>query len=356
MIGRFRFLAALAMIAMPALQSSQVPEFQVGNALGCTACHIEIERVVTLGAGDSKPICSPFAHVAASDNSYFVAPTCQPGEINVYSRAGELTGVLGGSGEGPGEFRAVRALWAPPAGIVHAAGMPRHVIFGADGKVLSEFPSPGIPHDLILFEDGTSVQHIVVRSPDRVGLPAHVVSREGQILRSFGAENPLFRLDRLEDAYRVMARADGDSVWLARLQPYVIQKWTVEGRRLLEMSRPANAMIQLTNGHEYAVQAVRQDPSGFLWVQVTVSSLADPASVPPPDVPSAADFNERGDTLIEVIDVAGRHVVARQLVEPYLHGWLGKEALTYGHRDTEAGDVVVDIWRVQLHLASTHPH
>jgi hypothetical protein len=91
---------------------------------------------------------------------------------------------------------------------------------------------------------------------------------------------------------------------------------------------------------------VQADPRGLLW---TVLIVPRP-DFKPPGEPRAYPLGEVATiyrTMIEIIDPNSGRVVARRIVPSMVHGFAAP-GMIYSHREDAAGDLVYDVWRVQL--------
>ena len=103
------FLASLAFILTPAVLHGQVDSILIRGS--CSECDVRLQPIATLG-GASLPFESGMTSFVAmmSDGRFVVAPTMNVGEIAIFRASGEYERVVGREGDGPGEYRNIRAV------------------------------------------------------------------------------------------------------------------------------------------------------------------------------------------------------------------------------------------------------
>lgn len=72
----------------------------------------------------------------------------------------------------------------------------------------------------------------VIRTPERVGSPLHLVDRDGAIARSFADDGEVYRRDIPYSGLRIIAAAHDGSIWAARRGRYQLVQWDTLGAKL----------------------------------------------------------------------------------------------------------------------------
>jgi len=295
-----------------------------------------------------------------------VSPAVTEDRVLHYRADGGLADTFGERGQGPGEF----------------AAMPGPVVIGPDDAVhvfdyfersLSTFDLDGsfqrkrqlmISAEQALFlADGSLVAYGVSLTAERIGLPAHLVDVETGEVTSFGSSETLIDPRVEYKQMRRMGPAGEHSVWLAHVNRYEAEEWSVDGTHKRTVVRDVDWFrswppdISLGNPKYVEpkpfTRAVWQDENGLLWVVVRVAASDWSAEDAPPvdadrPMPAAYERNAYYDIVIEAIDPGTASVVAAARV-PHLYpqGDAGPGLLVARSSD-DTGTTYVDIWQVTL--------
>ena len=156
-----------------------------------------------------------------------------------------------------------------------------------------------------------------IPTPERIGVPYHLVHVDGTILESFGPEVAL--APGAEDiGWRYIDLIDGDRRFLvAHRRSYRIERW--EGRSATQGLDSRGGLVR-GSGHDTGKQNAKGPPSREvhldgerLW---TLSAVVDPDyEWPSPEtrITVTPEFdNAVADYVIEVIDLATNEVIASQ--------------------------------------------
>ncbi len=171
----------------------------------------------------------------------------QSGQIRIFDRDGQLWKVLGGRGEGPGEFLQVRLLGSMRGDSVVAgdSGSDRVTIFSPEGKFVrtQRLPSAGGPaaRPFAVFEDGTILGQV-----PRIVLAASL--EPGQVLRD---SVEVVRVDSKSGTAEPMGAAPGP-LWLWTGRNQVPIPFTVSASFDL-----AGDGVQLVFGPDFRVREFR---------------------------------------------------------------------------------------------------
>jgi hypothetical protein len=161
--------------------------------------------------------------------------------ILVYDARGNFLKAFGRLGQGPGEFPAgypfpVAAVTVGAGDSIFVLHPPYVSVFSPALAYVRRFVIPGGPPMNVAFRplaDGTFFVSNIIRTPQHVGRPLHVIAGDGTVRRSLGREQPQGPdLPRLELRPVFLAR-DGHTIHLGQWDyRYILESWDVDGRLL----------------------------------------------------------------------------------------------------------------------------
>lgn len=307
----------------------------------CPECEIRLEQVVVLGDREGPGTVDHETPVVKRDSRgrYYMS---YPGgaSVKVFGPDGSYLTTIGRRGKGPGEFEGIIAVRPSVGDSIHVfdINLMRLSVFGPDYSfVRSDIMDIRPSFEVLELPRRRWLVNAVHRSPERIGLPLHVLDARGHVLSSFGSETGASRPDRgLEVRRRTAVTGDG-SVWAAKTHEYVVELWTLDGTRVAELRRQAAWFPRQDDGRAYAdrpprpiLSQVQQDPSGLLWVTVFIAdpNWRDAIELGGSHGFQIADRDGYRDTVIDVIDpeagtlMASRRIpqVLRQFVDAGLVG------------------------------------
>lgn len=306
-------------IAAPAYGQKRV---NVPNDVTCPDCEIKLTHLFTLGAVDGEKAISspPAAMTKDSRGHYLYVPEMSREKIYAFDKHRRRLGQIGREGAGPGEFRSVSEILVTPGDSLYVfdAGNGRISVLTPDWNPVRTIPFPHRAHDAIRLADGRLVVRAHIRSPERVGLPLQLIGVDGRVERSFGAEDPVYRIDAPGLVSRSIAPNGPDRIWTAHGTQYVIESWTVEGtlERILVRDAPwfrpyvRADPVTPDNPPAPSTWTIKVGEHGNLWTTIIV---ADPnyahALSRNPSVAEGqrvyeivGDLDDLLDGIIEVID------------------------------------------------------
>ena len=317
----------------------------------CRDC-ITFDTVAVLGGDyESDNLLSASTYVTRWPSGRTFAADVGAGDprILVYTSGGRLESIFGRAGEGPGEYWNPMPIVEFPGGrvAVFDDSNARLSILEADGTLLN---SAHFPHDIQLahpLSDSILLANGTVRTPERIGIPFHLVHIDGTILGSFGpeasllpgAEEPGYRYISVIDERRFLSTAMSG-------RPYRLELW--DGRSVRTVWTRATEWFP-EEGPPRGLREIRPRVAGLhrdgsrLWTIVTVP---DPAYTPaPPGTQVVVDSQYRDgrwDTVVELIDLSLGEVVASQRFDQHILRllWDGT-ALRLG-----TDDLGVPLWQI----------
>lgn len=347
----------LAVFGSAGLASGQV-------VADCTHCDMRPELVVELGTEDGPGALGEPSHVVQRVNGQWAVTDFQGrGQVWIFAADGSFVRTIGRKGQGPGEYELPLWLHVLPGDSLEVVDFENlRITTLAPDLSVARTRRLGPAGLMIAFlPDGSHVLSVSIPSAMSIGLPLHLISREGRILRSFGAKPPVEEVRNQSRMRRALAPAGAHAVWSAELLRYVIEKWDVQGNRLQRMERKASWFPPQTH------YGVRADPSiapapGLLYVHTDARGRVwTAANVPDPDWESAfvngtdpygrvarlvKDLNKYYDSIVEVIDPVSMQVVGRARFDESAHPFAG-DGLYVTHETRGRGWPVVAVWRLR---------
>jgi hypothetical protein len=369
---RFKFalqrnlLVALShlFVAVPPAFATQ-PVISISGERVCASCTLAVERVATLGDADGPGIIESTVATAVRDSRgrYFVVESYGV-RIKVFDAAGKHIETLGRKGEGPGEFRGIGALRIGGGDtlLVFDQSLSRLSIFAPDLTFLKttrlELP-PFV--GVVLLPAGQVVLASSVRTPERIGMPLHLISPDGRALRSFGSRTGAYRPDVPYFDERVIASGAPGRIWSAYRNQYVIEEWSAAGqpgriiRRDLEwfpssFTPGAPGSINTESAPQPRLQAIRTDAYGRIWVVILVADRNWRRSVERAAGDSHArvrEFNDYYDSVIEILDPVRGELLYRARIDEALIDFVADDLIS-SVGSTPGGWPVVNVWRVRI--------
>lgn len=293
---------------------------------------------------------------------YVVTPETGSEAPFVFDANGAFVRRLGRGGDGPGEYRSASV-------VLVGAGDTIHVI-DQIGRITALDPSSfDVVHTTRLsfspdwsalrFANGTYVINGSARDPDKIGFPLHRVSVEGNIIRSFGDDDPFLRPGETHRLIRWLAKSGGGRLWSVPFtHEYAIELWDTTRVRVARLERDVDWfkpydqywLPTLDRAPAPRIMGIWQDARGYVWTIVHVGrpqwrrGLGTGIRLEGQMAYPITDEQRVYDTVVEVIDPAAGVVVASQrlpetidlVVQPNLvaavreapSGWLYLEILT----------------------------
>jgi len=243
---------------------------------------IEAVRELRIGGPDDPGrIAENIRYARDSKGRLILWPYGGP-EVNVFDSTGGYIASFGRQGGGPGEYtNRIQAVRVGPGDSIHVfdAGNMRHTILDEDFRVAEMKRLPARPSidGAVRLANGQWVLNAHVPSPERIGWPLHVLNGDGEIERSFGALQPVYRADLAAAGHRYMTPAPGDRVWAAWRTQYRVELWDTRNRRLRSLVRdvpwfrpwPRNPTFGPEQPLNPYISDIHLDAEGVLWVVVT---------------------------------------------------------------------------------------
>ncbi len=369
MSPRCAVIAALlsTLVGAGDLHAQRPPNVRMSSTPSCKNCRISVSLVARLGSEEgSRTTRGAGGSVVRNGHGQFLAFFRDlPSEISIFDSSGRFVRAAGRRGEGPGEYQRIQFLLVTPGDTLYAydARLQRRSILAPPNySFVRSTPTPASSWAVVRLPDGRHVINADVPTPERAGLPLHLLDADGNIVTSFGADPAVYRPDVTGLLLRAVALGGPTSVWSAARDEYLLELWDVAtGRRLWQVTRDADWFrphledppLSPNRTPAPRIASIHQASDGLLWVAIRVPSPRWKDFIehrpgpynPPLYIP--VDLDAVYDTVIEVIDPAAGRLIASQRVSQVLGAFLG-DGLVRSLQEDKDGNPVTEIWRVQV--------
>lgn len=312
----------------------------------------ELTPLVILG-DSADGIIDQNVTIAEWRGQYAVSHMSSPAQVQLFDSEGHFLKVIGQEGQGPQEFRSIRALLAAPSGelVVVDGGNGRVARLSADGEVLETFPIDWRGRPFIggfdLFPNGDLLVNGMARG---AGSDSHILRWDW--------EEPIWSITEPEsigeDGLREAAIDDDGSVWVVRARhEFRIEHYSPSGA-LLKTFRPSRPWFDDWKEQEPEVPGTDAH-SGFwgpmAWVrdvavqgdELWVLAVTGDPRWREARSSGGIDMGLFGDSVIDVYDKHTGELIASgqfDLPREYLIAFLGKGKVV-GHHAGELLDHLV---------------
>ena len=340
----------------------------------CQQCRIELEEVVAFGDSIGPGMLREQSSVATDSRGRFYATSNHDPTIAVFDGRGRFLRTIGRQGQGPGEFvRRPLMLFGPGDSLYAIVGDTRRMtVFSPEYEVARTVTLSTTLSSAVRLPDGRFLLSGLSRSAESIGHPLHLVDQQGAHVRSFGSTTVPDRYggtvrmgrDALIDAARRLAAPVGPNLWTAKFNDYVLEQWSLDGRKLAQMIRqvpwfppnanvrpPANATAG-THREPPQMRSLSEDTAGRLWTLTTVPDRDwQPRTLPA--APGGGTYtpdslrHKLHDSVLEVIDPARGEVLATRTFDTLFMSFIAPDLLVSFTEDA-GGNPRYVVWRVRL--------
>ncbi len=365
-------LWALLLSVYPALADAQGNRQVITATPACGACGVSVRPVATLDHREWN-LAGFIAVAGRAGGRFFVAPTGPT--VYAFDSRGQFQRTLGRRGQGPGEFQIIRRLHVDAGdSLLVFDELRRYVKFGPDDAHVRTQSLTYTPTSAASLRDGRMVLAVPGRSRSDAGVPLHLVSPTGQIVRSFGANPPILDPAFPALANRVVAAAADGTVWSVMVDRYVLERWDQTGRLIQRLERPVawfpppqkprprpkgqegqTRRYKMDAPPASRVRSLQLDQAGHLWV---LSAVADPlwASrevwLGEGESLTSDKMDQMYDSMLEEVDPTSGAVLSSLRLPQYIEGIVGRGTLA-ALVDRPSGERVVQILEFSRFPSST---
>ena len=273
---------------------------------------------------------------------------------------------VGRPGDGPMEFDYPAPTHVDGRGLVHVRDLrrPRITVVQPDFQVARTVRLPAIAHQAERLPMGDRwVVNMTIRSAQSLGLPLHIV--EGSdLVRSFPTQDHASSQALGGIAMRRLLAIDrGERIISARIDDFVFEAWTLDGRRIggfrgphLNEIEPRPGPMSEENPPGNKIVDIRIDGGGLLWV-ASIRAKRDWLDRVEEVVrrdgtiylePIGGDLASLFTSRIDVVDLNRGAIIARSEREGMVASLLA-DRLALTHELTTEGVPQLGVWSLSFH-------
>ena len=327
-------------------------------------CRIELTRLISLSDSLHPGLFAYSPLVMRDSRGFWYATSNTDGlkQVGVFDQDGRLKKVLGGLGEGPGEFKFVNhvVVGSGDTLYVYDHAQLRRSVFDPDHEFVRTDPIPASAWQIVpVPSSALMIVNSSIPTRERVGWPLHTIGPDGDVLHSFGADPPVSRPGGSLLEHRGIAIDTDGVLWVAPRNAYELSTYSAVGtrfeptnrglyRRQVEWFQPWTDPL-LDGKPRPSLKHIAfgpEDPT-LLWVLMSVAD-AEWAPLRQPTRSTQELSNSRYDAIIEAIDVKSGSVLASRRFEPNLSR-LTFQGLIPALRIEDLDRVWMDIFTPTLH-------
>jgi hypothetical protein len=344
--------------------SGQVPfggEVEIPDPISCPECRIELQLIaeLVLPSEDSRHRRWRSGQILArktADGGFVVAnQTSESGKVFFLDSTGQVLHTVGSEPDAP--LHGIHWMTRFPDGTLVLFDVWRNerTTISPDGNLSdTERMEVGFPLHGEWVDEDRMVISTPILTPERVGLPLHLVNLDGTYELSFGEDSTGIRMGNEADQFRVLGRAQAGGVWAAKINEFRIELWGSNGKLQRRIIRRADGFPPWEGGNRGTypwLRDVREDTDGLLWVLL---SIPDP-SRPWGTHPTQSDPGDQiWDTIVEVIEPRWGLVLARIQTEEMFLAFDDDHLFNLKIDDNEVP--VIQVWRLKLLKADRGDH
>lgn len=350
-------LASLAFVAMLSSGACGGPsqEAYTGDGVeSCVECAPSVRRQVVLG-GRGPGVGRLGSIEPVGRDLFYINHVDVTAEIGVHHRSGRYVGTIGRAGAGPGEFRNIASILVAGDSLRAVdSRLARQTVMSLSGQVGRTMPlTVGILRAWLL-PAGELLVHR--RCPTYMlecdANPVLIFDDSTQRV-SFGGSPS----ERDEAVQWTAGAVDEGGFWAARRGSYALYRWSLEGELTDSIVRsvswfPPHDITPFRAGIRPGprIRDVRVDGSGRMWILINV---ADDRWMEPfretgdPDTRFTGDYERYFDTVLEVIDLQSRRVIATARYDEYISR-ITSDFRLVAERETDHGEPYLEVWAVRL--------
>jgi hypothetical protein len=164
-----------------------------------------------------------------SHGRFYILQSSVAHEVLVFNQDGQFASAIERKGQGPGEYRGLSVVHLTDEDSLYLfdGGNTRLTVLSPSSEVVRTGLLTGLVERVAAMSDGTMVVNARINTPERIGLPLHVLAHDGNVLRSFGAEEAVYRPDAPWLLMRSITPARANTVWAAHRTQYRLELWSI---------------------------------------------------------------------------------------------------------------------------------
>jgi hypothetical protein len=229
--ARLRLLVLVMLFLAVTFQSArtQVAERVLPGSPVCAQCSLTARLVATLGSpGDSVLLSDWPLSVGLTLRGHFLADDVTQTSVAVFSDRGDLTRVIGRSGQGPNEFpRATKWFLNRTGDSLYIVANGRVFVYGPELTEARRFSIPIVPRYAVL-PNGSVAQLPTASTDSAMSVAVH--SASGQPLSRFIVRPRSSAPGCRSCRYTTLSAAQGaNEFWLLHSDQYRLERWSSSG-------------------------------------------------------------------------------------------------------------------------------
>jgi len=365
-----RVIAVASVVAaLPLLCSAQAPR---GGAtqVPCTSCVIKLTPTLTIDGRSAGSRIGQFSELYRLKSGRFVVGALADKSHALYEPNGAFVARFGSDVKREKNMPiAARIIGGERDSIyMYDNFLEREIVFSPSLKTVRSRSLPITPFSVLRLPNDTLLILSRSDSAPASGYPFHIVDGAGRITRSFGADYPL-TADQLYNAFSwVVPSRDSTAFWTFHRNRYAIEKWSIDGHRLLSVQRDVDWFPPRQRESDAPIRAVKPQPRivsvwegdhGLLWTIVSVPKVDWKPTVQrrprdEEDLPTLEDMMMVYDSIIEVIEPTTSRLVASSRLSDLL-GYFVADGVVVGMR-LQARQPVLQLRQVVLESGPSRRH
>ena len=333
--SRVRALSVLLVVALPCsfsrldgVGAQEVVKWSDFET--CNRCEIRLAEVIRLGDADGEGIVeSENEGVSWSEDLGWLVYRAGGTTVKLFAEDGQFVRLIGGSGEGPGEFDGSISDAHAVGGeiLVNDFRKRAFVVFNPSGEYLGERRYGFKTGPFVPAGGGRVAVFSMDRTPELVGYPLHLVDvASGRTPSHFGMDNPNEWSGREPWADVIVGSAASrpGTLWWGNPSSPTIHEWSVDGEHLMTVEgelpwlprmAPALTMPSPNWAPQPRLGAIAADQNGNVWL---LSLQPDPEwrEVPRQGREGGvlqSDRNNFLDSRLDILDLSERRHVGTYL-------------------------------------------
>lgn len=187
--------SGLSVLASPLAADGQ--QSTVPTNTSCRSCRIDRTLLATLRDTGQKAFIGGRgqASIARDSKGRFYVVDADRSRVALFGANGLLLRTIGRVGGGPGEFSDIVRVNVTAGDTlrVYESQLGKESVFSPLHEFVRADIVPAGIESIVRLGDGRSVTNFVSGHRDLVGLPLHLLGKDGTIEGSFGSEDPVFR-------------------------------------------------------------------------------------------------------------------------------------------------------------------
>lgn len=310
-------------------QETQQSGIIIKSDTECETCDIVFSDVATISGAQFE---GPNTTIARDSAGRFYLADATDGLLKVYTASGQFLWQLGRRGAGPGEYELIRNILPAADGSVQVldGALARRSHYSADGTFLGSTPTAvigGIGMSAALLGNSLVINALPA-SREVSGNALQIIDPQGRPTAWFGDASPFDPSKRWLQQRLLWVRRSGELL-VAEPFTFTIDVYRPDFTKKESITRTADWLptrppdARPSDGvfdkpFTPRLGGMWEDSGGLLWLYIAVPApdwkpgpVADPHAMPSGGAYAALAARPRVQTMLEVIDVERRHVLAR---------------------------------------------